>query len=118
MNGKNGLQRLKRSKTPPRSATKFCSRSRRPNASADPAERAAWLTFVIVGAGATGVELGGSAGRDRDIIRLSRISAAFSPQDAKILVVGGQRPRRFHLPRRSVHKAEKSLVKLGVAQAL
>ncbi len=31
----------------------------------NPAQRQAWLTFVIVGAGATGMELAGALGRDR-----------------------------------------------------
>ncbi|MBV9760623.1 MAG: NAD(P)/FAD-dependent oxidoreductase [Acidobacteriaceae bacterium] len=79
---------------------------------ADPAERTAWLTFVIVGGGATGVELAGALGEIANET-LKHDFRSIRPQDARIIVVdGGQRPLASY-PEDLSHKAERSLLKLG-----
>jgi NADH dehydrogenase len=58
----------------------------------DPAERARWLTFALVGAGPTGVEL---AGQIREVATktLRREYRRIRPQDARVLLFdGGQAP--------------------------
>ncbi|HEX6024511.1 MAG TPA: FAD-dependent oxidoreductase, partial [Solirubrobacter sp.] len=52
----------------------------------DPEARAAWLTFAVVGAGPTGVEL---AGQIAEIARESRRRrfTAFAPEDVKVLLI-------------------------------
>lgn len=78
----------------------------------DPAERTAWLTFVIVGAGATGVELAGALGEIANET-LKHDFRSIRPQDARIIVVdGGQRPLASY-PEDLSEKAERSLLKLG-----
>ncbi|HEX3684869.1 MAG TPA: NAD(P)/FAD-dependent oxidoreductase [Bryobacteraceae bacterium] len=79
---------------------------------ADPAERTAWLTFVIVGAGATGVELAGALGEIANET-LKHDFRSIRPQDARIIVVdGGERPLASY-PEDLSKKAERSLLKLG-----
>jgi NADH:ubiquinone reductase (H+-translocating) len=54
----------------------------------DPLERAAWLTFVVVGAGPTGVELAGQiAVLARRVLRHEY--RAIDPRDARIVLVDG-----------------------------
>ena len=55
---------------------------------ADPARRAAWLTFVVVGAGPTGVELAGALA---EIARhaLARDFRHIDPKQAQIILVEG-----------------------------
>jgi NADH:ubiquinone reductase (H+-translocating) len=78
----------------------------------DPAERTAWLTFVIVGAGATGVELAGALGEIAHET-LKHDFRSIRPQDARIIVVdGGSRPLASY-PEDLSKKAERSLLKLG-----
>ena len=84
---------------------------------ADPAERSALLTFVIVGAGPTGVELAGALG---EIARhtLRREFRAIDPSDARILLVeGGPRVLPSYPPELSA-KAQKALAALGVDVAV
>jgi NADH dehydrogenase len=79
----------------------------------DPAERRALLTFVIVGAGPTGVELAGALG---EIARhtLRREFRAINPSEARILLVeGGPRVLPTYPPELSL-KAGKALAALGV----
>jgi NADH dehydrogenase len=79
---------------------------------ADPEERRAWLTFVIVGAGATGVELAGALGEIANQT-LKQDFRSIRPQDAQIIVVdGGDRPLASY-PEDLSCKAERSLLKLG-----
>ena len=54
----------------------------------DPVQRRAWLTFVIVGAGATGVELAGAIG---EIARqtLKNDFRSIRPEEAEIILVDG-----------------------------
>ncbi len=79
----------------------------------DAAQRHAWLTFVIVGAGATGVELAGALG---EIARhtLKHDFRAIQPAEARILVLdGGPRVLSSYPPVLS-GRAESSLIDLGV----
>src|SRR5262249_55813859 len=79
----------------------------------DPAVRRAWLTFVIVGAGPTGVELAGAIG---EIARqtLKNDFRSIHPQEAQIILLdGGPRPL-MAFPEDLAHKAALSLAKLGV----
>jgi len=78
----------------------------------DPEQRTSWLTFVIVGAGATGVELAGALG---EIARhtLKNEFRSIRPEEARILVLdAGSRPLGTY-PEDLSHKAERSLLKLG-----
>lgn len=53
---------------------------------ADPARRAEWMTFVVVGAGPTGVELAGALGEiSRDTLR--RDFRSIRPADASVVLV-------------------------------
>ena len=80
---------------------------------ADPVQRRAWLTFVIVGAGATGVELAGAIG---EIARqtLKNDFRSIRPEQAQIILIDGAprvlMPFPEHLSQTAVH----SLAKLGV----
>lgn len=78
----------------------------------DPEERKAWLTFVIVGAGATGVELAGALG---EIARhtLKNDFRSIHPADARILVVDRAARVLVSYPEDLSRKAENSLLKLG-----
>jgi NADH:ubiquinone reductase (H+-translocating) len=79
----------------------------------DRLKRQAWLTFVVVGAGPTGVELAGALGEiANDTLRNEFRS--FRPEDARILLVdGSSRVLPPYDPELSA-AAEKSLIGLGV----
>jgi NADH:ubiquinone reductase (H+-translocating) len=79
----------------------------------DPERRAAWLTFVVVGAGPTGVEMAGQiAELARDTLR--REFSAIDPRSGRILLVeAGDRILATFPPSLSA-KATRSLEKLGV----
>jgi NADH dehydrogenase len=79
----------------------------------DPEERTAWLTFVIVGAGATGVELGGALGEIANHT-LKNDFRSIRPQDARIFVLDNAPRALATYPEDLSHKAEHSLLKLGV----
>ena len=79
----------------------------------DPAERASWLTFAIVGGGPTGVEL---AGAIAELARgtLKKDFRTFDPADARILLFeGGPRVLPTYRPDLS-EKARSALEKMGV----
>ncbi len=81
--------------------------------SSDPEQRRAWLTFIIVGAGATGVELAGALA---EIARftLRNDFRSIKPEEAQILILdGGSRVLSPYPPELS-DKAERSLLHLGV----
>lgn len=79
----------------------------------DPALRPAWLTFVIVGAGPTGVELAGALAEiARDTLRDDFRS--IHPQDSQILLVEGAPRVLPGFPEDLSEAAERSLVHLGV----
>src|SRR5438552_13601074 len=79
----------------------------------DPAQRRAWLTFVIVGAGATGVELAGAIG---EIARqtLKNDFRAIRSQDAEIILLDGAPRVLMTFPEDLAQKATESLARLGV----
>ena len=79
----------------------------------DPVQRHAWLTFVIVGAGATGVELAGAIG---EIARqtLKHDFRSIRPEEAQIIVVDGAPRVLAAFPEDLSEKAINSLGKLGV----
>ncbi len=79
----------------------------------DPAQRRAWLTFVIVGAGATGVELGGALG---EIARhtLKHDFREIRPQEARILLLDGSPHVLPSYPEDLARDAERALIHLGV----
>src|SRR2546428_5832710 len=79
----------------------------------DPAQRRAWLTFVIVGAGPTGVELAGAIG---EIARqtLKHDFRSICPEDAQIILLDGGPRLLPSFPEDLAQKAERSLAKLGV----
>jgi NADH:quinone reductase (non-electrogenic) len=79
----------------------------------DPAERAKWLTFALVGAGPTGVEL---AGQIREVATktLRREFRHIQPEDAKVMLFdGGSAPLATFGPKLSA-LADRQLRKLGV----
>jgi NADH dehydrogenase len=79
----------------------------------DPAERARWLTFALVGAGPTGVEL---AGQIREVATktLRREYRRINPEDARVLLFdGGSAPLAMFGPKLSAMAATQ-LGKLGV----
>lgn len=79
----------------------------------DPAQRRAWLTFVIVGAGPTGVEL---AGAISEIARqtLKNDFRSIRPQEADIILLDGAPRPLMTFPEKLAEKATRSLRKLGV----
>ena len=79
----------------------------------DPEKRRAWLTFVIVGGGPTGVELAGALGEiANDTLRhdFRRIN----PAEAHILLIEGEDRLLPPFPRELSLKAERQLMQLGV----
>jgi len=75
--------------------------------------RRAWLTFVIVGAGPTGVELAGAMG---EIARhtLKSEFRRIRPEEAKILILDGSSRVLPGYPEDLSRKAEDALIRLGV----
>jgi NADH dehydrogenase len=79
----------------------------------DPAERRRWLTFALVGAGPTGVEL---AGQIREVATktLRREYRHIQPEDARVMLFdGGSAPLATFGPKLSA-MAARDLKKLGV----
>ena len=77
------------------------------------AERRAWLTFVIAGAGPTGVELAGALGEiSNDTLRHD--FRHINPAEAQILLVEGESRVLPTFPPDLSAKAEKQLLALGV----
>jgi len=79
----------------------------------DPAERRAWLTFTIIGAGPTGVELAGAIG---EIARqtLRHDFRSIHPEDAQIILLDASPRLLMPFPEDLAQKAARSLAKLGV----
>jgi len=79
----------------------------------DPAERRAWLRFVIVGAGPTGVELAGAIG---EIARqtLRNDFRSIHSEDAEIVLLDGAPRVLMTFPEDLARKATESLARLGV----
>jgi NADH dehydrogenase len=79
----------------------------------DPAERHAHLTFVVVGAGPTGVELAGALGEiSRDTLR--KDFRSINPADAQIFLVEGADRVLPPYPPELSKSAEQALIDLGV----
>ena len=79
----------------------------------DPAARRAWLTFVVVGAGPTGVELAGALGEiAKDTLRDEFRS--IRPEEANILLLDGSPRVLPPYPPELSEAAEKHLIALGV----
>src|SRR6266513_2240335 len=79
----------------------------------DPVQRRAWLTFVIVGAGPTGVELSGAIA---EIARqtLKNDFRSIRPEEAEIILLDGAPRVLPPFPDDLAQKAQRSLEKLGV----
>jgi NADH:ubiquinone reductase (H+-translocating) len=79
----------------------------------DPEQRRAWLTFTIVGAGPTGVELSGAIA---EIARqtLRNDFRSIHPEDAQIILMDGAPRILMAFPEDLARKAERSLKRLGV----
>src|SRR5262249_56080038 len=79
----------------------------------DPAPRRAWLTFVIVGAGPTGVELAGAIG---EIARqtLRNDFRSIYPEEARIILMDGAPRILMTFTEDLARKAQHSLARLGV----
>jgi NADH dehydrogenase len=79
----------------------------------DPVQRRAWLTFVIVGAGPTGVELSGAIA---EIARqtLKNDFRSIKPEEARIILLDGAPRVLMPFPEDLAEKASRSLAKLGV----
>lgn len=79
----------------------------------DPAARRAWLTFVVVGAGPTGVELAGALSEiARDTLR--RDFRKFRPEEAQILLLDGSPHVLQTYPVDLSEQAARQLIRLGV----
>ncbi len=79
----------------------------------DPAERQAWLTFVVVGAGPTGVELAGALGEiANDTLRNEFRS--IRPEEARLLLLDGSPRVLPPFPEDLSRAAEQHLIGLGV----
>lgn len=79
----------------------------------DPQKRRAWLTFVIVGAGPTGVELAGAIGEiANDTLRQD--FRRIKPEEARILLLDGGERILAAFPEALSTAAEQSLIHMGV----
>ena len=79
----------------------------------DPARRAEWMTFVVVGAGPTGVELAGAIGEiSRDTLR--RDFRSIHPADARVLLVEALDRVLPPYPPGLSRSAQRQLERLGV----
>src|SRR5947209_16572359 len=74
----------------------------------DPVQRRSWRTFVIVGAGATGVELAGAIG---EIARqtLKNDFRSIRPEEARIILIDGTARVLPRFPDDLAQQAERSL---------
>ena len=79
----------------------------------DPELRQAWMTFVIVGGGATGVELAGALG-EIALHTLKNEFRSIRPSEARILILDGAPRLLTAYPEDLSQHAEQSLTRLGV----
>jgi NADH:ubiquinone reductase (H+-translocating) len=79
----------------------------------DPVARQAWMTFIVVGGGPTGVELAGAIG---ELARntLSQNFRTINPADSKVLLIETEERVLGGFPPELSAKAEQSLAALGV----
>jgi NADH:ubiquinone reductase (H+-translocating) len=79
----------------------------------DPEQRQAWLTFVIVGAGPTGVELSGAIAEIAQQT-LKNDFRSIKPEEAKIVLLDGAPRVLMPFPETLSEKAHRSLDRLGI----
>src|SRR5271169_4347894 len=79
----------------------------------DPVQRRAWLTFVIVGAGPTGVELSGAIA-EIACQTLTNDFRSIKPEEAQIILLDGAPRALMPFPEDLAEKATRRLAKLGV----
>lgn len=79
----------------------------------DPKQRRAWLTFVIVGAGPTGVELSGAIAEIAQQT-LKNDFRSIDPKEAQIVLLDGAPRVLMPFPEELSEKAHRSLARLGV----
>ena len=80
---------------------------------ADPEKRRAWLTFVLIGGGPTGVELAGALGEiANDTLRHDFRS--INPAESQILLLEGADRILAAFPPDLSEAAERQLIRLGV----
>ncbi len=79
----------------------------------DPAEREAWLTFVIVGAGPTGVELAGQI-RELAVRCLKGEFRRYAPSAARVLLVDGGKEPLANFGHDLSGRARRELEEMGV----
>jgi len=79
----------------------------------DPAQRRAWLTFTIIGAGPTGVELGGAIAEISQQT-LKHDFRSINPEDAQIILLDASPRVLMAFPEDLAQKAVLSLAKLGI----
>src|ERR1700682_1084412 len=104
---------LKPAKAPPAIRHKILYAFERAERAATPDEARAWLTFVIVGAGATGLELSGALAEiARETLRHD--FRKIDPQKARIILMEGAPRVLGAFPEDLAAKAEKLVTRLGV----
>lgn len=79
----------------------------------DPQNRRSWLTFVVVGAGPTGVELAGALGEIANDT-LKGNFRTIAPEDSRIFLLDGSPRILPPFPEDLSAKAERALIRLGV----
>jgi NADH dehydrogenase len=79
----------------------------------DPEQRRAWLTFVMVGAGPTGVELSGAIAEIAHQT-LKNDFRSIKPEEAQIILLDGAPRVLMSFPEDLAEKANHTLAKLGV----
>ncbi len=79
----------------------------------DPEKRRQWLTFIVVGAGATGVELAGALGEIANDT-LKHDFRSIDPKQTRILLLDGASRVLPPYPEDLSRKAEASLIRVGV----
>jgi NADH dehydrogenase len=79
----------------------------------DPKQRGAWLTFVIIGAGATGVELSGAIA-EIAYQTLKNDFRSIKPGEAQIILLDGGPRVLMPFPEHLSQEAHRSLTNLGV----
>jgi NADH:quinone reductase (non-electrogenic) len=79
----------------------------------DPARRAAWLTFVVVGGGPTGVELAGAL-REIALETMARDFRRAEPRQTRVILVEGEPRLLPSFPERLSERARQMLESSGV----